>query len=116
LAYKRVLIPLDGSSLSEATLPHAKSPAQSLGTESVLIRVTGNLIAGYVFSNSDLAENTSLGIEPKSEDYIKALSTSLEDKGFRVSYPVRKGLVTEIIPRVADAMQMDSIAMSTHVR
>jgi hypothetical protein len=36
--YQRILVPLDGSTLVEAVLPHAQALAKSLGTEHVLRR------------------------------------------------------------------------------
>jgi len=95
LAYKRILVPLDGSPLSEEALPHAKSLAQSLGAELVLLRVIDNPITEFVFP--DLAENTIQKIEAKSENYMKALHTSLEGEGFCVSYLVCR---EPAVPRV----------------
>ena len=37
--YKKILVPLDGSELAEAVLPHVKALAKSEGAEIVILRV-----------------------------------------------------------------------------
>mgnify|MGYP003561879522 FL=1 len=37
--YKKILVPLDGSPLAEAVLPHAQALAKSEGAEIVILRV-----------------------------------------------------------------------------
>ena len=41
--YERILVPLDGSSLAEKTLPHAAAQAEKFGSEIVLLKVLGPL-------------------------------------------------------------------------
>jgi len=88
LAYKRNLILSDGLLLSEAASSHAKSIAQHLATEFVFLRITDSPIAKIAFSDLGQTKDTAQGIDIKLEDHVKALSTSLEDKGFHIFYHV----------------------------
>jgi len=80
LTCKRNLILSDGLLLSEAASSHAKSIAQHLATEFVFLRITDSPIAKITFSDP------GQGINTKLEDHVKALRTSLEDKGFHIFY------------------------------
>lgn len=114
--YKRILVPLDGSPLSEAVLPHAQALAKSEGAEIILLRVPVNPVVEFSFSDPAIAETVIEEIEYETKKYIEALSAKLETAGLRVSFLIREGPVAETILAVAEAMQVDMIAMSTHGR
>lgn len=114
--YKRILVPLDGSQVAEAVLQHALSLAQCLDTEIVLLRVTTNPVVEFSFSDPSIASNAIHELEIEAETYIKSKCSELEAAGMRVSFLIREGPVAETILAVADAMQVDIIAMSTHGR
>jgi nucleotide-binding universal stress UspA family protein len=116
--YQRILIPLDGSAMSEAVLPHAKKLSLALNAEIVLLHVEVIPVPEFNAYASPLA--------PQSEDvkqmhtdekaYIKHVCVMLESEGLRATYLLREGLVAETILEVAEVMQADLIAMSTHGR
>lgn len=114
--YERILVPLDGSPLAEAVLPHAQTLAQSLGAEIVLLRVTVNPVVEFSFSDPSIAASAIREIERESKYYIENKCSELEAAGMRVSFLIREGPVADTILAVAEAMQADMIAMSTHGR
>ena len=114
--YKRILVPLDGSSLAEAVLPHAISLAQTSGAEIILVRVTLNPAAEFSFSDPSIASSIIEESDFETKRYLNTLSAKLESAGLRVSFLIRQGPIAETILEVADAMQVDLIAMSTHGR
>ena len=114
--YKKILVPLDGSIVAEGVLPHAKSLAYSEGAELVLLTVAANPAMDFVFSDPGLAQGAVSEQEEKSKTYISAVENGLKAEGFRVSTLLRIGSVAEVILGVAEELEADVIAMSTHGR
>ena len=117
--YERILVPLDGSKLSESILPYAQSLAKTLNAELVLLHVIVSPVEEFDDSNkTPLVPKRSLEAELKRETtrYMKDLCMKLEKGGVHVTYLVRDGLVTEKILEDAEIMKADLITMSTHGR
>ena len=114
--YKKILVPLDGSELAEAVLPHAEALAKSEGAEIVLLRVAVTPDESFFFRNPALATNIIKEVEEETEAYMKAEVEKLRDEGVKVSGITRDGLVPDMILAVADETHADVIAMSTHGR
>lgn len=114
--YKKILVPLDGSKVAEGVLPHAKSLAYSEGAELILLTVTSNPAMDIVFSDPGIAETAILEQQEKSKAYISEIENGLRAEGFRVSNLMRVGSVAETILGVAEELNVDAIAMSTHGR
>jgi nucleotide-binding universal stress UspA family protein len=116
--YQRILVPLDGSEMSEAVLPHAKRLSLALNCEIVLLHVEATPVPEFNPHATPLAplsdEVNQLRAEEKA--YIKRVCSGLESEGLRTTYLLREGLVAETILDAAEVMQADLIAMSTHGR
>ena len=109
--YQRILVPLDGSTLAEAVLPHAQELAKSLGAELVLMRVA----LTHAFPGADPIQAQVTAVQ-EAEDYVSGLAKRLQEKGVRAEAKVRFGdPVEEILDHVA-WNQIDLIAMATHGR
>jgi nucleotide-binding universal stress UspA family protein len=78
--YKRILVPSDGSPLSEAVLLHAQAPAKREGAEIIPLSVPINSTAEFSFSIPFITENL----------FTKDLSKKTETAGFRVSFLIHK--------------------------
>ena len=114
--YKKILVPLDGSAVAEGVLPHAKSLAYSEGAELILLTVAANPAIDYLFSDPGIAETAVQEQVEKSKSYISTIEKELSTAGFKVSTLMRVGSVAEVILSVAEELQVDVIAMSTHGR
>ncbi|MFN8433875.1 MAG: universal stress protein [Anaerolineales bacterium] len=114
--YKKILVPLDGSAVAEGVLPHAKSLAYSEGAELILLTVAANPAMDYLFSDPGIAETAVQEQVEKSKSYISTIEKELSTAGFKVSTLMRVGSVAEVILSVAEELQVDVIAMSTHGR
>ncbi len=114
--YRKILVPLDGSKLAEGVLPHAKALAYSEGAELVLLTVAANPTLDFVFSDPGLAQRSEEEQETRSKKYMVDVESQLKAAGFKVSTLLRIGSVADTILSVADDMQVDLIAMSTHGR
>lgn len=116
--YQRILVPLDGSVLSEAVLPHAANLARALDVEIVLVHIEISPAPEFDPHTSPLAPQTDeiRQMREANKSYIKAMCAKLEKEGMRATYLLREGPVAETIIEVAGIMQVDLIAMSTHGR
>lgn len=114
--YRKILVPLDGSKLAEGVLPHAQALAYSEGAELVLLTVAANPTLDFVFSDPGLAQRAEEEQEALSKKYMTEIGNKLKSTGFKVSTLLRVGAVADTILSVADEMQVDLIAMSTHGR
>ena len=114
--YRKILVPLDGSKVAEGVLPHAKALAYSEGAELVLLTVGANPAMDFVFSDPGLAERAVEEQEERSKKYISEIETQLKSAGFKTSTVLRVGAVADVILGVAEELQIDVIAMSTHGR
>ena len=114
--YRKILVPLDGSKTAEGVLPHAQALAYSEGAELVLLIVAANPALDYAFSDPGIAQRAEEDQEERSKKYMAEAERQLKSAGFKVSTLLRVGAVAEVILAVAEEMQVDVIAMSTHGR
>ena len=114
--YRKILVPLDGSKVAEGVLPHAKLLAYSEGAELILLTVGANPALDFVFSDPGLAQSAVQDQEDRSQKYISQIENELKSAGFKTSTMLRVGSVADVILGVAEELQVDVIAMSTHGR
>ena len=114
--YKKILVPLDGSPLAEAVLPHAQALAKSEGAEIVILRVPVVPNLEMLSRTPGLATQVIEDAEIETEEYLKAEVTKLSKEGAKVSSLIREGPIPEMILKAADDVHADVIAMSTHRR
>ncbi len=114
--YKKILVPLDGSILAEAVLPHAQALAKSEGAEIVLLSVPVTPSFDYLERTPGLATQIIEEAEKETEAYLEAEVKKLAVDGTKVTKVMREGPIPEMILQVADEIHADMIAMSTHGR
>jgi nucleotide-binding universal stress UspA family protein len=118
--YTKILVPLDGSDLAEAVLPHARALAQSVGAEIVLLRVLVPHIPDPLPTIRqffpDAVEREEEQAQQHVQEYLERVARPLQASGLRVSLAVRAGHAADIILDDAAESGVDLIAMSTHGR
>jgi len=114
--YKKTLVPLDGSLLAEAVLPHAEALAKSEHAEIVILRVPTTPPTEFLSRDPMVASLIRKDIETESEEYIHDKVTVLENEHIKATGVTREGPVSETILDVAEETHADMIAMSTHGR
>ena len=114
--YKKILVPLDGSSLAEAILPHAQALAKSEGAEIVILRVPLIPSSEFLARDATTAAIVAEEIEKESRAYIESEVIKLQHEGAQVTGITRDGVIPETIISVAKETHADVIAMSTHGR
>ncbi|MEW6083912.1 MAG: universal stress protein [Chloroflexota bacterium] len=114
--YKKILVPLDGSELAEAVLPHAEALAKSENAELVILRVP-NIPAGeYIALDPVVASTIRKDIREEASKYVNEKVDMLKKDHIKATGLTKEGSVPDTILEVAEETQADMIAMSTHGR
>jgi nucleotide-binding universal stress UspA family protein len=118
--YKKIVVPLDGSDLAEAALPHARAIAERAGAELLLLRVAVSPL--YIESPVDptfsaVMVESALNMQKEAEQYLERIATPLRETGLSVTTRVHDGgTAAETILDEAKQFGADLIVMSTHGR
>jgi nucleotide-binding universal stress UspA family protein len=125
---KHILVPLDGSELSEKAIEHVK---RLIGTETeitLLVAVDSpEYIAYSMYGTQSMPPVTpvtsrfdyqSLADEmmTQSRTYVERIAADLQQTGYKVNQLVETGLPAELIVETAQKLGVDTIVMSTHGR
>lgn len=129
MTYERILVPLDGSPLAEAVLPHATAIAQKFNSELILLQVvptftsrmretapTASAPAASELS-VDLARQLHSAERAAAKTYLEQAQQQLRTEGvLNARGLVEEGIPSRTILEVAKATDSNLIAMSTHGR
>ena len=117
LALRRILVPLDGSSMAEQILPTVTTVARALRAELVLFQVPFATASGWVAGEWYAP---SLGMFDTAQEvaqiYLNGVADRLEGQDLPVSTATSVGPVAACIVQYAEANAVDLIAMCTHGR
>ena len=114
--FRKILVPLDGSPLAEAVLPQVRELARCNNAEIVLLRVATFPLFDYSITDPRLIIELRENAEAEASSYINAIAADLKGEGFQVTAEVGEGMVADAIVSLAESLQADLIAMSTHGR
>lgn len=99
MAYKKLLVPLDGSELAERAVPYAQAIAKARGSEVILFTVS-------------IASAEQLDRPMKA--YLELKVKELQSQNIHASSAVAYGNVPDEIVSFADKNKIDLIIISTH--
>ena len=108
----RVLVPLDGTSFSEAALPYVEFLARQLDLDITLVRDVDRYGGYRGFPTADSSEI----LDHAAEDYLERTAETLRQKGLRANWTVTHGRPPSAIVDVARHAQNDIIVTVTHGR
>jgi nucleotide-binding universal stress UspA family protein len=121
--YRRILVPLDGSPLAEAALPHAIELAKCTGAGITLFQVSSVMpvattLGPLTVSGADaaIAMEAMEADEKAAAEYLAEVARRKELAGIPVQTEVVRGAAAVEIVERARAGDVDLIAMSTHGR
>lgn len=126
--FNRILVPLDGSTLAERALPHARLFAKIFGSTIFLLQV---LDPSAYHDNPNSVDPLSWQIHKAEADlYLRGIATKLQedlkifnkdtqnedqdDKKVTVEYSIREGKTAENIVNFAHVENIDLLIISTH--
>ena len=121
---EKILVPLDGSKVGEAALPHVESLLSKLvpqvQVEVILLQVLSpmvpRVVQGYESIQVDVSNADMEQKQEKAMEYLNNVSEALRSKGAVVTARVGVGTAPEEIVRTGQEINADLIAMSTHGR
>jgi nucleotide-binding universal stress UspA family protein len=121
---QKLLVPLDGSKVGEAALPIVEDLVSKLlpgsKVEITLLQVvsllTHYIIAGEAGVQVPYTDKELEQVKKRAMDYLEKASEGLESKGAMVNIRTGVGNPADEIIRVADEINVNLIAMSTHGR
>jgi len=109
---KRILVPLDGSKLSEKVLPQVELLAKQSNAEVILLRVVPFSWPNEFLHVREMGDK----LDKEASDYLFTINAKLVEKGISGECCVHEGSVPEIVCDFAKENEIDLIAMSTHGR
>jgi nucleotide-binding universal stress UspA family protein len=114
--YKKILVPLDGSALSESILDHVVAIATSCQVpEVVLLRVINPLDeSAWEAIDTKVASDLDKTYHTEATNYLEKIAINLRTKGLNVKVEVLTGNPAEEIMKYSQRSGMDLIVMSTH--
>jgi nucleotide-binding universal stress UspA family protein len=117
--YQKMLVPLDGSELSECSLEHVKAVASGCRVpETVLLRVVEPLSAEAVSTlaqaGGDVLREAELDIQNKARQYLDKIKNRLKKDGLAVKAVVVDGRPADEILDYAKKNKIDLIVMASH--
>jgi len=122
--YERIIIPLDGSEIGESALQFMKDLLSKLSKDVVVEVTLLHILSPYSQSVSIRDESFDVyyqkedyeNIKTKFMEYLNATGETQASAGIKVSVRVEFGDIPNQIVRVAEELNADMIAMSSHGR
>ena len=117
---EKILLPIDGSPLSETSLRYVEELVKGTGAEVILLRVVQPVILPT--ADFPAAIDSSEAYRLMAEDqqlakkYLEDVTASMDSKGLKVRSQLVVGKAAESIVEVAEKENVDLIAMTTHGR
>ncbi|HEY33596.1 MAG TPA: universal stress protein [Dehalococcoidia bacterium] len=117
-----IIVPLDGSELAEAVLPHVETLARQRGAELeeiVLLKVCEYPFVAVEYPEDDGTRYINWAIEQcknVSKEYLTRVKKRLEDTGLKISIEVLMGNTADEIIDYTKQNPCNLIVMSTHGR
>lgn len=108
----RILVPLDGSKLSEQALTAARGFATATGAEIVLLTAIARQERWANFETPTWEAEE----EATATGYLDVLARELRDAGFKTTTRVPWGRPADVIRQIADESNVDMVVMTTHGR
>src|SRR5438132_5944029 len=108
--YKHILIPLENSPADETILTHIKPLARMTDAQLLLVHVADGWVARN-FNQLELAESEEM---KQDRAYLEKRCRELMGEGFSCDAVLALGEPADEIIKLAQARNVDLIAMSTH--
>ena len=116
--YSKVIVPLDGSDLSEQSLPYAELVAKSLGAPIELVQAYDILPPSLLGARSSpsLVESLDQRARERALTALEPHRQRLESDGHAVNLTAQRGPAADVIAAVSGAEPTALVVMSTHGR
>ena len=116
---EHLLVPLDGSSFAERSIPLAVELSTQTGATLTMLRVVQDLDVQnkqIIFKSEEAAEEAVTQWKLLATRYLDELAKGIKAEGVKVSSMVLSGDPENLIGTIAETLPADLIVMSTHGR
>jgi nucleotide-binding universal stress UspA family protein len=114
---RRILVPLDGSSVAEQILPTVVTVARAMGGELILFQIPIAHVTGWMTGEWYLPVQGALDTaEEDAQAYLSTVAGRLKEQGLDMATATAIGSVADCIVEYAEVNHVDLIAMCTHGR
>lgn len=117
--YRKILVPLDGSKISETILPVIEKVGAAFKDTIYLLKVVYiDPVLCWIYARraNRTKEELQASAMQQAEEYLREIEEQLKAKGFKVESSVRYGDAAQQISEYAREEDIGLIAMSTHAR
>jgi len=121
---EKIVVPLDGSKVGEAALPYVEDLVSKLSPEvkaevillQVIAREIMPAVGGTAEATTTYVQKQLEEAEKRGMDYLNEIGEALRSKGAMVTAKVAIGDASEEVVKLAEEIDANLIAMSTHGR
>lgn len=123
--FKKILLPIDGSSFSEATFPHVESLTRDTNAEVILIQVSEPPVVPS-YGNRPInptwekyRDTLWTESQKQASEYLEEVKSNLSKRGIKIKSQVIEGKIGETahnIMQLARKKNVDLIVIATHGR
>jgi nucleotide-binding universal stress UspA family protein len=116
-AFKRIMVPLDGSELSEAAIPVARSLVEASGAKLSLVRVINWAVQAYPYSMpTSYIPQIDEELEKGAKAYLRKREEPLKSAGIDVDAFVVRGGTADGLLDFVEKQSVDLVVMTTRAR
>ena len=113
---RKILVPLDGSALSERAIEPAEKLAKAIGYEMIFFRVIDTPLERSPEAEPEEERRVASASIDKAITYLQGIASRIEGQGIRTRIEVGDGYPHSAILALADKEDVEFIIMSTHGR
>lgn len=117
--FGKILVCLDGSSLSEQIVPYATEVARRFGSQVVLLQVLqipSSLAAASAQGAENVIEEELRRLSYQAHQYLEGIATQMKEKGVPAEVSVIEGTPGDAIVEYASQSGIELIVVATHGR
>jgi nucleotide-binding universal stress UspA family protein len=114
--YRKILIPLNGSSLDEIALRNAVEISHATGAELILLKVVQDPLAAVPEASVGVSPRVIYDAAIRAMKYLQGVSFRLGGEGIRIRTKVLEGDPASTILCYAHRENVDAIVMGTRAR
>ncbi len=111
-----ILVPLDGSKLSETALDQAKNLVTAGGKITLLRVVEAGVLVAKLQQRTDDPDKLDKHARRAAKEYLLGFASELSKEGKQAEIEVREGKPADVIVKAAQELSADAIVISTHGR
>lgn len=117
--FGKILVCLDGSTLSEQIVPYATEVARRFGSKVVLLQVLqipSSLAAASAQGAENVIEEELRRLSFEAHQYLDGISAQIKEKGVQAEVAVIEGTPGDAIVEFASQSEIELIIVATHGR